>query len=327
MALLIVIFVATLGVTALTWGLVQRTFQNRDAARTRDRLVGRERTPAKGEAGKAPAQQLFLGEGQDTKHVLRWALAKLNIDQALQKLIEQAGVGWTSGQVVASCLLLALIVFNLCWYLAPPQVREVSFVVALGAAALPISYLRRTRRKRTYAFEAQFPDALQFIARAMRAGHAFSVSLEMLHKEFTEPLGGEFRRTFEEQNLGLPIDTALEKLARRMPLLDVQFFVAAVVLQKRTGGNLAEILDKLAVLIRERFKLRGQIRTISAQGRMSSLVLTGIPVVVGVMMYFVNRAHMQFFVEEEIGRWMALLAIGFVAVGYLVMRQIVNIEV
>jgi tight adherence protein B len=149
----------------------------------------------------------------------------------------------------------------------------------------------------------------------------------MLHKEFAEPLAGEFRRAFEEQNLGLPIDTALEKLARRMPMLDVQFFVAAVILQKRTGGNLAEILDKLSTLIRERFKLRGQIRSISAHGRLSSAVLTAIPIVVGIMMYFVNPEHMQFFVEEEVGRLMAGLAVGFVILGYFVMRQIVKIEV
>lgn len=326
MTLLILIFLATLAVTALTWILVQRAFQKSDAARTRDRVAGREKGK-KAAAKKQPEMSLFVGEGTQNKDWLAWALSKLNVDEALNNLIEQAGVRWTSGQVVLGCLLTALVTFNLCWYLAPPQIRQIAFPIAAAAAAIPIVYLRRKRSKRIWAFEAQFPDALQFISRAMRAGHAFSVSLEMLHKEFSEPLGGEFRRAFEEQNLGLPIDTALEKLARRMPMLDVRFFVAAVVLQKRTGGNLAEILDKLATLIRERFKLRGQIRTISAQGRMSSAVLTAIPVVVGVMLYFVNPAHMQFFIEEEMGRWMAMLAAGFVILGYLVMRQIVNIEV
>jgi tight adherence protein B len=161
----------------------------------------------------------------------------------------------------------------------------------------------------------------------MRAGHAISVSLDMLQKEFDRPLTSEFHIVFEEQNLGLPIDVALEKLAKRMPMLDVRFFVAAVILQKRTGGNLGEILEKLAGLIRERFKLRGQIRTISAHGRMSSAVLTGIPIVVAIMMWFVNRAHMMFFVEEEMGQWMAGLAVLFVCVGFLIMRQIVKIEV
>ena len=191
----------------------------------------------------------------------------------------------------------------------------------------PFLYIRRVRTKRIGAFEAQFPDSLLFISRAMRSGHAFSVSLDMVRQEFDEPLGGEFRRTFEEQNLGLPMQTALEKLGARMPLLDVRFFIAAVLLQKRTGGNLAEILDKLAGLIRDRFKLRGQIRTISAQGRLSSMVLTAIPGVVGVLMWFVHREHMQFFIENEMGQWMAGLALGLQTLGYLIMRQIVKIEV
>ena len=246
--------------------------------------------------------------------------------QQLQRLIEQAGVSWAPGQVCITALLLALLAFNAVWYLFPFW-QNMAFAAAPLAALLPLLYLRRRRKKRIAAFEAQFPDALQFIARAMRAGHAFSVALEMLYKEFANPLGGEFRRTFEEQNLGLPMDTALEKLGQRLPLIDVQFFVAAVLLQKRTGGNLAEILDSLAILIRDRFKLRGQIRTISAHGRLSSVVLTAIPAVVAFLMYMVHPEHMQFFVEHEAGQWMAGLAIAFQALGYLIMRQIVKIEV
>jgi tight adherence protein B len=192
---------------------------------------------------------------------------------------------------------------------------------------LPLLILWRQRKKRLSRFEGQFPDALEFVSRSMRAGHAFSVSLEMLHQEFPDPLGGEFKRTFDEQNLGLPIDVALEKLGRRVPMIDVQFFVSAVLLQKRTGGNLAEILDKLAGLIRERFKLRGQIRTISAQGRMSGAVLTAIPMVVGAIMFYVNPEHMRFFSEDPAGTWMAGLALGFQVLGFLVIRKIVNIEV
>ena len=134
---------------------------------------------------------------------------------------------------------------------------------------------------RVFAFEAQFPDCLEFIARSMRAGHAFSVALEMVHREFNDPLAGEFRRCFEEQNLGQPLDIVLRKLGHRIPSLDVQFFVSAVLLQKRTGGNLAELLDKLANLIRERFKLRARIRAISAQGMMSGRILSAIPAGVG----------------------------------------------
>jgi tight adherence protein B len=325
MTVLALLFTLTLAITGATWWVVQRTLASRDAVKVRDRLAGKQ--PTVTAAGKSQAQPLFTAEGGERQDLLPRVLSWLNVDKALQGLIDQAGVGWTSGQILLGMLVAALVAFNVCWYLAPPQIRQVGFPIAAVAAVLPILYLKRRKTKRMWAFESQFPDALQFIARAMRAGHAFSVSLEMLHKEFAEPLAGEFRRAFEEQNLGLPIDTALEKLGRRMPMLDVQFFVAAVILQKRTGGNIAEILDKLSTLIRERFKLRGQIRSISAHGRLSSLVLTCIPIAVGIMMYFVNPEHMQFFVEDEIGRMMAGGAVGFIILGYLVMSRIVKIEV
>ncbi len=325
MGLLVIIFVATLAVSGLTYVFVQRTFQTRDSAKMRDRLAGKPAAAKKKSTEGAGAKSLFLGG--DAKTLLSKALQKLNIDRGLNTLVEQAGVTWAPGQVALACVSFALVAFNLCWYMAPPQIKELAFIIAPAAGSLPILFLKRKRSKRIYAFEGQLPDALQFIARAMRAGHAFSVSLEMLHKEFAQPLAGEFRRAFEEQNLGLPMESALGKLSERMPLLDVQFFVAAVVLQKRTGGNLAEILENLSVLIRERFKLRGEIRSISAHGRLSSLVLTCIPAGVGVMMYFVNRDHMMFFVEDEMGNLMAGAAIGFVLLGYFIMSRIVKIEV
>lgn len=323
MVFILVIFVVTMAVSIGAYWLVQRSFTNRDKSALKARLGGK----AAGAKQAGPSSvNLIQGDKQERKKILDWILAKINIDRALQNLLEQSGATWAPGQVCIACLALAFVAFNAVWYLSPFG-RVFAFAAAPAAGALPILYLRRKRRKRMDAFEGQFPDSLQFVARAMRAGHAFSVSLEMLHKEFAEPLAGEFRRVFEEQNLGLPIDIALEKLATRMPFMDVQFFVAAVLLQKRTGGNLAEILDNLAVLIRERFKLRGQIRTISAHGRMSSAVLTAIPTVVSIMMWFVNNDHMMFFVNDEMGQWMAGLAVGFQALGYLIMRQIVKIEV
>jgi len=188
-------------------------------------------------------------------------------------------------------------------------------------------YVIRLRGTRLKAFEEVFPDTLEFISRSMRAGHAFSVSLEMIHREFPEPLSGEFRRTFEEHNLGLPLDVALQGLAARIPLLDVHFFVSAVLLQKRTGGNLAEILDKLAYVIRERFKLRGRIRAISAHGKMTGLALTCIPIGVGVIMFYVNPDYVKFFFDDDLGNMMMGAAIGFQIVGYLIIKKIVTIEV
>jgi tight adherence protein B len=161
----------------------------------------------------------------------------------------------------------------------------------------------------------------------MRAGHGFSASLEMVHKEFEDPLGGEFKRAFDEHNLGLPLDSALQKLGTRIPSLDLQFFISAVLLQKRTGGNLAEILDKLAYVIRERFKLRGKIKAISAHGRMTGTALSLIPCVVGALMFWVNPEYIKFFFDDETGQYMAGAAIGLQILGYIIINQIVKIEV
>ena len=151
--------------------------------------------------------------------------------------------------------------------------------------------------------------------------------LEMIQREFQEPLAGEFRRTFEEHNLGLPLDVALQKLAQRIPSLDVHFFISAVLLQKRTGGNLAEILDKLAYVIRERFKLRGRIRAISAHGRMTGTALTCIPIGVAVMMFYTNPDYVKFFFLDDVGNIMLGCAVALQVVGYTIIRQIVKIEV
>ncbi len=322
-AALLIIFVTITAVCGGTYLLVNRTLQSRDAAQVHRRVVGN--VTSSDEKGKKTAETLFARDRDED--VWKWLLKKFNVDGQLTALLEQAGKHWAPGQVCITCLGFALVAFNVWWSQAPPLFQKLAFLAAPAAAWIPILYLKRVRTKRIDAFEAQFPDSLLFMSRAMKTGHAFSVSLEMLHHDFAEPLGGEFRRVFEKQNLGLPIDTALEKLGRRVPLMDLKFFIAAVMLQKRTGGNLAEILESLATLIRERFKLRGKIKSISAHGRLSSGVLTAIPAVVAGMMYFVNRDHMMFFVEEETGQWMMGLAIAFQGLGYYVMRQIVKIEV
>ena len=150
-------------------------------------------------------------------------------------LLEQAGLRWPVARLARLVFLGCLLSFAASWYLLPAPVNRAAFLIGPVTGALPLLYVVRKSKRRLYKFEEQFPDGLEFVARAMRAGHAFSVSLEMLHREFQEPLAGEFRRTFDEQNLGLPLDMALQKLAARIPLLDVQFFVSAVLLQKRTG--------------------------------------------------------------------------------------------
>jgi tight adherence protein B len=203
------------------------------------------------------------------------------------------------------------------------------FGLAAGLACgyVPLWWVRRVATHRTRAFEEQFPDCLEFLSRSMRAGHALSVALEMVTREFSDPLAAEFRKVFEEQNLGQPLDVVLRKLSQRIPSMDVHFFVSAVTLQKRTGGNLAELLDKLAQIIRERFKLRARIRTVSAQGLMSGRILAAIPLAVAALMFVVNPTYARFFIEDPAGKQLMAAGLGLQFVGYLIIRKIVTIEV
>ena len=233
-----------------------------------------------------------------------------NLTERLRSYIEQAGLDWDPARTVYLSLLLAVLGFNLFWYMIP-RGQVIAFIGVIAGAGAPFLYLYQKRKARLMKFEAQFPDALEFVSRAMRSGHAFSVSLEMLHKEYSAPLADEFRRTFDEQNLGLPLEVALERLGTRVPLLDVHFFVSAVLLQKRTGGNLASLLDNLAYLIRERFKLRGRIRAVSAHGRISGLVLSMIPLTVGVLMFYTNPSYILFFFDDPDGKKLLAICIIF----------------
>jgi tight adherence protein B len=305
------------------WAGVSKAFRKTDIDRIKSRLLG----GAKAIKARASNSQALINQERQAGKVIAHLLKKYNLLPQLEKLIEQAGMKWHPVRVVHGCLAVFIVVFFVIWSMLPSAQRNFAFAGGLGAASLPILYILRVRRRRLRRFEELFPDSLEFVARSMRAGHAFAVSLEMIHHEFQEPLAGEFRRTFEEHNLGLPLDFALQKLANRVPSLDVHFFVSAVLLQKRTGGNLAEILDKLAYIIRERFKLRGRIRAISAHGKMTGAALTMIPVGVAVLMFFVNPDYVKFFFTDDIGHIMLGAAILLQMIGYLVIRQIVKIEI
>jgi tight adherence protein B len=307
------------------WWFLSRSFRNADVGKIRSRLV--EPSGRKKEAKKQKSVALIYADEAAAGHVVVQLLQRLELRDRLHRLIEQAGLRWKVARLMHGCLAMFLGGYGAGWILIPAQHRQFAFVPALIAGASPLLYVLRKRAERLHKFEEQFPESLEFVARSMRAGHAFSVSLEMLHREFQEPLAGEFRRTFEEHNLGMPLELALEKLATRVPSLDVHFFVSAVMLQKRTGGNLAEILDKLAYLMRERFKLRGRIKAISAHGRMTGTALTLIPVGVAVLMFWANPDYVRFFFNDELGNYMMGGAVVLQLIGYAVIQKIVNIEV
>lgn len=319
--ILLLVWMLSLG----AWWFFSRTFRNADVGKIRSRLV--EQAERKKEKKPKKSVSLMQGEGAGGGHLVNRILQRFEVRDRLQLLIEQAGLKWTAARFMHGCLAMFLGGYAAGWIALPAEWHQLALLSALVAGACPLGYVMRKRGERLHKFEEQFPDSLEFISRSMRAGHAFTVSLEMIHREFQEPLSGEFRRAFEEHNLGMPLETALEKLAVRVPSLDVHFFVSAVMLQKRTGGNLAEVLDKLAYIIRERFKLRGRIRAISAHGRMTGIALTLIPVGVAVLLFWANPDYVRFFFNDEIGNYMFGAAILLQIIGYGVIHKIVSIEV
>jgi len=320
----LVIAIAVWVCALVIWWVCSNAFRHSDLDKLKSRLLGTSK--AKKAKGNSPAASLIQSEEKGGLLATR-LFKKYHLQTKLQELLEQAGMKWSTHRLVNTSLVAAVAGWALAWILLPGQFQKASYLVALGALFLPLFFVIRKRTSRMRRFEEQFPDSLEFVARSMRAGHAFSVSLEMIHREFQEPLAGEFRRTFEEHNLGLPLDVALQKLGKRVPSLDVHFFVSAVLLQKRTGGNLAEILDKLAYVIRERFKLRGRIRAISAHGRMTGAALTCIPIAVAAIMFYVNPDYVRFFFLDDVGNIMLVAAIVLQLIGYFIMKQIVKIEV
>jgi tight adherence protein B len=311
-------WLATMGVVWLLWKAQHSARIERVTRRLTGAGATQDRSP------KGP--RIINPDTPDRGRLVMQLAARLRLIERLRLLIEQAGLKWDVARTLHGCLALFLAGFSFVWYLTP-AFRRFAPLFGVACGMMPIVYILRVRRDRLRKFEEMFPEGLEFLARSMRAGHAFTVSLELIHSEFRDPLASEFRRVFDEQNLGLPLEVAFQKLAERVPLMDVRFFVSAVLLQKRTGGNLAELLDKLAYLIRERFKLRGRIRAISAHGRMTGTVLSLIPVAVGLIMSWINRDLIMFFFTDELGKLMLGAALGLQLLGYLIIRKIVAIEV
>jgi len=239
--------------------------------------------------------------------------------------IEQTGTGLS----VSACILTTFVLGVFGALVATVLARKgwampVGF--AVGVCILPL-VLRSKRAKRMYKFEEHFPEALDLLSRGIRAGHAFSAGMKMVAEELGEPVGPEFRKAFDEQNFGLPLKESLNNLSIRMPLLDVRFFSTAVLIQRETGGNLSEILDNLAHVVRERFKIRRQVRVHTAHGRFTGYVLMALPAFLAVALSFINPEHMSRLFEERAGQIMILVSIIMQAIGFIWIRQVIKIEV
>ena len=246
-------------------------------------------------------------------------------NSSLATLIEQSGVRTTPSAIMVAMVAAALCSGLICMVFIKAPLFWI--VAALGGSFLPYVWLRHKRTVRMKRFEEQFPEALDLLSRAIRAGHAFQTAMGMVADELPVPVGIEFKKAFEQQNFGLPLHDVLNQLAERVPLLDVKFFVTAVTIQRETGGNLAEILDNLAHVVRERFKILRQVRVHTAHGRFTGYVLLALPAALAVALTFINPEHMNLLFQERMGQTMIVGAIVMQAIGYLWIRKVIKIEV
>jgi tight adherence protein B len=252
-------------------------------------------------------------------------LMRMNWTGKLRTYIGQAGMKIKPGKLILVTAIVAIGAGVLAHY--SYHIPIATGIAAVVGVFVPITVVAFRRRQRLRAFERNFPEAIDLLGRAIRAGHAISTGMEMISKELPEPVSDEFRVTFEEQNFGLPMKDAMLNLAERVPLIDVRFFVSALLIQKETGGNLAEILDTLSRVIRERFKIYGDVRTRTAQGRLTAGILIALPPMMMVALGTLNPPYIRVLFDDPVGPWTLGVAALMQVLGTIMLWRIVNIEV
>jgi tight adherence protein B len=315
---ILVFAVVALGFFALVSLFDQRSSQARII---KDRLAAVQKTP-----DQPPEEQALLRDEQLSQiPALDGLLRRSERISAIQTMLAQGDTKLRAGNFLGVCALTAVFagLAALIWSGKGP----VAWAAMLVGFLLPYSYASYRRTKRFEKFEELFPEAIDTLARAVRAGHAFTTAIEMIATEVSEPVCGEFRKLYEEQKFGMPVRDALVNLTERVPLVDVKFFVTAVMLQRETGGNLAEILDNLSYVIRERFKIQRQVRVYTAQGRLTMALLMGMPPVIVTVMLLVEPSFIHPLFADPIGHTLLVAGITLQTIGYFVIRKIIKIQV
>jgi tight adherence protein B len=317
----LVAFLIFLVVTVLVFAVMSLLDQRKAQARIlRDRLTSTEQA-----AGPPLELALLRDEMLSRIPAFDTLLRRSERVSVLQKMLAQGSVNIRAGNFLMLCgacsILLAII--------AIVAGRNIMFGWAglLLGFFIPYGYASHMRTKRFQKFEEKFPEAIDTLSRAVRAGHAFTTALEMIATELAEPVASEFRQLYEEQKFGLPVRDALVNLTERVPLVDVKFFVTAVMLQRETGGNLAEILDNLSYVIRERFKILRQVRVHTAQGRLTMVLLMALPPTIVVFMLILNPGFIRPLFADPLGHILVVGGVTLQTLGYFVIRKIIRIQV
>ena len=318
-ALTLLIFTVTLGLAmSLLYVLVETPLARR---KMMTRLAAVQEVAARNEEIPDVLRKELLSDVP----ALHRILATVPGIARLRLFLEQGAIQMQVGNFVLISIAISLFVLFVVLVVGLPLYEALP--AAIGAGAIPTVIASAIRQRRFNKFEEQFPEAMDFLGRAVRAGHAFTTGFELIANELLPPVGEEFRITFQQQKLGLPFRDALQNLAVRVPLPDVRIFISSLQIQRDSGGNLGEILDTMSTVVRERFKLRRQIKIYTAEGRLSSYVLTALPFAALVALYFLQPAYIMPMFTEPRGQRMLTLAAILQAVGYVVIGRIIKIKV
>ncbi len=312
------------GSVLLAYGVAHAAFDLRSAQKRKifDRLRGgrRQRT-----VEERLSMETFRKQTAEARGFLAKAIANFSATARLQRMIEQANLPWSAPQVLVNLAALAGASFAVLLVVGLSTVAAVG--VGVAVFVVPILYLARRRRKRLKKLIEQLPDVFELLSQALRAGNSLANAMQLIATELPDPAGTEFGRVFHEQNLGLKIDDALRNLADRVDILDVRFFVTAVLIQRQIGGDLAEVLDKISAVIRERIQLFGTVQALTAEGRLSGLVLLALPVLVFIALLFLNPEYVKILLNDPAGKMMLTTAIIMQIMGWAMIKKIVNIKV
>jgi tight adherence protein B len=297
-----------------------RIFRHPDQTEIRKRLR-RSVTEESGNQGAGIYKKRVLSD----MPFLNRILYSFPLIERLQLTMNQANLKYTLGFIILLSMTLGLMAYMICSILTGNA--PLSFLALIVSAGLPVFYVRSKKKQRMAKFEKQFPEALSLIARALRAGHAFASGMKLASEEFGDPLGPEFEETLDEINFGVSVADALKNLARRVECPDLRFFVVSVNLQRETGGNLAEIIEGLAHLIRQRFKFRGKVRILSAEGRLSATILLVLPLVLFAGIFITNPKYISTLIDDPVGRYLMGVSGFMMIIGTFLIKRIIKVEV
>lgn len=271
------------------------------------------------------AKASILRQRKEITGALSTALSKISVIASLQRMLDQANVPWAATTVLMNLIGLGALGYIACHF--ADQDLWICLTVAIGVFIVPLVVIFVKRKMRLNKFLNQLPDVFELMSQSLRAGHSLANAILLISQQLPDPVRSEFARVFHEQNLGIKIEDALQSMAKRVGLMDVSFFVTAVIIQRQTGGDLAEVLDNISGVIRERIKLFGMVKALTAEGRLSGWVLLGLPIAVFIMELVVNPEYANKLIDTEMGQYMLIGGGIAQLLGLAMIQKIVNIKV